>query len=239
MTTTTTPTRPLLIVGRGHGAYEFTDWDSGDIMAVSSGIFALPEGVIPQHFVTLDEASYFTSPINDHAIAWHRDTKARQWPFWSDENITKHVTVINSQPGDYHPFPMAKVLEALGAARNPELVRAKLLAHFEWIQTHYGHRPNWGDYSSVRPWRVVVASPPNFLDLDAPIGLASMRNSVFMALQIATRLGYRDIRLVGIFDGEGYEQHQEVLSQWHAIATFHGIQLHHIRTAIPQLETAA
>lgn len=229
----------LLIVGRGPSAYDFDGWDARHVMAVSSGVFALPVGVVPQHFVALDSAQYFNSPINDHRIAWQNDPRARVWPFWADESIVKHVHEMNAVPGRYKPFPMQAAMEAMQLFRDPAHARDELMRNFDWLQSHYGHQPNWGDYSNVRPWRIVSSAAPDFVNVDAPVGLGNMRNSVFMALQVAARLGYTDIELVGIFDGDGYQQHQEALRRWQDIASKHGISITRRQIAPLQLETAA
>lgn len=240
----------LLIVGRGPTAYRYGAWWRSDIMAVSSGIFALPEGVAPKHFVTIDSAHFFNSPVNDHRIAWQNDPQARHWPFWSDAGIAKHVSEVDAVPGRYRPFPMQRALEATRLANHPDKVKAALLENFDWIQNHYGHIPNWGDYSGIVPWRVVIGAPPRFDcgSEDRIIGNGGMRNSVFTAVQVAARLGYRRIGFVGVFDGEGYEQHRERLAAWYPQALAAGVEWFNIdggsmlgsvlpTLAAPQLET--
>jgi hypothetical protein len=196
----------LLIVGRGPSSRTFTDWDKyGDIMALSSGIYGIPkEARPPKHFCTMDRAKYFQAPIRtvpkeepDRERTWIDEDDADWWPFWNDERIAKHVPSTQAVPGNTRILP-GEVYDVVPDFAKDSFSR-ELLDHWHL----FGFQPAWGDYSNVKGW-LFDNHEPRFDD--GPLGLKvaneeggtfTLRNSWFMALQVAYRLGYRDLTFVG------------------------------------------
>jgi hypothetical protein len=212
----------LLIVGRGPSVYEH-DWDAVHmpVMAVSSGIYGLPETVMPEHFVTLDEPKFFLdSLIEGCDIAWIKDERCRYWPFWREHEIEKHVFSGRVRHGKYRVFPSSEeVLDAI-----PEEHHKGFICAMAGKLHEFGFQPGWNDWPSVTGWELELKLPPNFTP-EGPFGLSEVNNSLFFAIQVGARLGYRNLHFVGIdLNAEGYDVHRETLRKWQPIAEANGVQ---------------
>jgi hypothetical protein len=198
---------PLLIVGRGESAHKQAHSDTlRHSMAVSSGIFMFGQGNPPEHFCTLDSVKFFQAGLwTERNHGWQYDENARQWPFWANENIAKHVASTRVKPGTYRTLP-PEIYDVI-----PEY--AMLAFNREHAKnTHlFGFQPNWGDYSNVQGWPIDTIATPSFGD--GPIGLGECFNSLIMAVQVAHRLGYQDLEFTGcdLLSG-GYKQLTAILA---------------------------
>lgn len=229
----TTDQNSILIVGRGPSIYGF-DWDSVrcPIMAVSSGIFAIPEGVHCDHFATLDEPKFFMAQLMAHAAnAWSNDDQCRYWAFWADPSIHKHVvdgrvrTIVN------RPLPAREVIEALEIhakathmhGRTLGKIKDEFYAVVGESYAHFGLQPGWGDYQRVRGWSVKPLSNPVWFG-EGPLAKGRAFNSLLMAVQIASRLGCRTIKFAGVdLHGDEYASLRIIMARWHKHAARHGI----------------
>ena len=208
-----------LLVGRGPSVHTF-DWSSAghcSVMAVSSGIFALPEAVIPEHFTALDAPKYFLDGLwPGVSYAWHEDVNARHWSFWREPGIQKHVLAGHCRNGHVRHFP-GDALEAIPAKHQPGFIRCMAGKMHE-----FGYQPAWGDYPNVTGWELSREQGPNFTP-DGPLGLDGMNNSFLFALQVAHRLGYRRLGFIGIdLLDSSYDDLVGMLEKWHALAIRYG-----------------
>jgi hypothetical protein len=249
-------TNDLVLLGRGPSVYE-TDLPSADIMAVSSGVYAVPEDRTVKHFVSLDLPKYFLAPLmGRYDIAWQNDKRSRVWPFWSDPNVIKHVAAGRKRNGFVRMIPVDlfdRLPEHLQKWREP-MKDALLEQHHE-----IGFQPGWADYPNVRGWHVVTppgkvfaeGTPPdplpqdrpNFDDPSKPLQMNGVRNSLIMAVQIAHLLGYTRLYFAGIDLREsGYEVVIETLQQWHCESKAEWINLapkSALAKFLPTLETVS
>lgn len=232
----------IILLGRGPSAVGFDFPDDVPIMAVSSGIFMVPEGRLPEHFVTLDGPKWFMGALSNSELAWGTDDYSRHWAFWREPSVVKHCANGNAKAGHYRDVPLGDVMEAIPAKWRDE-VKDAFLRHSHEL----GYQPSWGDYPNIRPWKVsnmtakdkvaaeVYDQPtePNFADPDAVLGIEGMRNSIFFAIQVAHHLGFRSLGFVGVdfvhtstdHDGEvveHYVQHRDMMKKWYGIALEHG-----------------
>lgn len=195
------------------------------IMAVSSGIYAVPERLRPpMHFVSMDVPKWFLAELHNTETdyAWQWDTY-EPWPFWSDERIRKHVPSARILRGYYRMMPGA-VWDVIPEEAQDSF-RRELLDHLH----QFSFQPGWGDFSNVRGWEVEAGKGPSFSD--GPIGMTGhggegqIRNSWFMAVQVAYRLGYRRLHFIGCdFLGEHYECHRLRLAPWYKLAQAAGME---------------
>jgi hypothetical protein len=186
----------LLVIGRGPSVFSFEGWgDYVDMMAVSSGIYAIPEEYRPPaHFVSMDFPKWFLHALhdssNDHA--WQANVDG--WNFWKDERIAKHVPAAHNEPGIYRELP-AELWDAL-----PDKFLRPFQRELSGNLHLFGAQPGWGDYPNVVGWETTRETGPNF---GGRVGMRSMsngaqiRNSWFMAVQVAYRLGYRRLFFIG------------------------------------------
>jgi hypothetical protein len=187
----------LLIVGRGPSILDFDDWDIFlDVMAVSSGIFAIPERARPpKHFATMDRAKWFLDGLHEEEVthAWQNDGHIAPWPFWKYAEIVKHVPDDIKGHGGYRTLPDG-IWDVI--PEKAHIAFAKSLTH---SLHQFSFQPGWGDFSSVIGHPSVYELPPSFGE--GPIGMsmsnASIRNSWFFAVQVAHRLGYRRLYFIG------------------------------------------
>jgi hypothetical protein len=216
----------VLIVGRGPSVRGFDRWsDYGDVMAVSSGVFAIPEHARPpRHFVTMDVPRWYLHGFHDAdtSIAWQNDW-ADAWPFWADERIEKHVPEGRHHRGDYRVLP-----EGLYDIIPPE---AHAQFHRLYVENvdQFGLQPGWGDYSNVTPWPLKMMAPPCFngtpeIGMQAEEG-HTIRNSWFMTVQVAQRLGYRRFYFIGCdFLDEAHSVARGWLPKWCTLAKDAGLE---------------
>lgn len=214
----------ILIVGRGPSAYQF-DWSSVDcpIMAVSSGIFAVPRYRC-NHFVTLDEPKYYMAQLMANAPhAWEHDKSAEHWPFWTDINLVKHVPEAKLRTMKNLIMPVNEIIlaidewaEASGAHKNRvNNIKKHFYATLGEEYSQFGLQPGWADYHNVRGYKIGRKPKPDWFG-DGPIQIPRAFNSLFMAVQVATRLGYRHLRFIGVdLDQEFYKSVIVILKRWH------------------------
>lgn len=238
--------KPILLVGRGASAYDF-DWSSVNcpVMAVSSGIFAVPRNVHCDHFVTLDEPKNFMAQLMKHAPhAWEHDKACRYWPFWADASIVKHVhsqrlrTIVN------RPLPMREIVVAInewadGAKARGELKRNARREIIDAVYAElgdnlatFGLQPGWGDYQNMRGWKVTAKRHPKWTG-DSSLAVLKtdaggcLYNSLLMAVQVATRLEFKTLKFIGVdLVDEGYANTGLVVTMraWHKHAVRHGFK---------------
>jgi hypothetical protein len=229
----------VIILGRGPSAYSTELPADADVMAVSSGVFAVPEGRHVDHFVSLDVPKFFIAPLMGvYDIAWQNDKRARVWPFWSDPGVTKHVAAGRNRRGFVRMIPIDlfdRIPERLHKWREP-MKDALLECHHE-----IGFQPGWADYPNVRGWLVAMTSGsvyeagtkpgplpdelPSFVSPAEPLKLNGVRNSLIFAVQIAVQLGYKRLLFAGCDLNEpGYEVVTATLRDWMPIAAEHGVE---------------
>lgn len=209
-------TPELLIIGRGPSLADFDlgGWH-GDTMAVSSGIYAMPEERPPDHFVSLDGPKFFMGalraqtdteyrldgdgeyrriraeePLRSHA--WHSECEA--WPFWSYAEIAKHVNITRAKRGHFRTLPDGMLDEMPSEYLRPFIDSIASSGHM------LGYQPSWGDFPNVVGWECDTDNPVNFGAtgaLGGTAGAAHTCNSLTFAVQVAHRLGYRQIGFVG------------------------------------------
>lgn len=223
----------ILIVGRGPSAYGF-DWSQIDcpIMAVSSGIFAVPRHRC-NHFVTLDEPKYYMAQLMaDSPHAWEHDPDAEYWPFWTDPNLVKHVPQSKMRTLTNLIMPVNEIIEAIdvwGKATNAKTRRINTIKKYFYgtlgeQYSQFGLQPGWGDYHNVRGWDLKRNNKPEWFG-EGPIAIPKVFNSLFMAIQIATKMGYRHIRFIGVdLDQELYKSVIVFMKRWHRDAERNGIE---------------
>ena len=211
----------ILIIGRGKSIYDF-DWPQDlPIMAISSGIFAVPEGRKVDHFVTLDQPKFYFEPIHDDGeggITWIQDDSSRHWRFWLDQDIIKHTTSHRLQHMKYKSVP-PEIMDEL-----PEKwLRSFTKAILECPHA-LGFQPTWADYPPCKAWPLHKDDGPNFTD-EGPLGLSGVLNSLFFGVQIAYRLGYRRYIFAGVdFNDEIFEPQRAVMREWYKYATECGLE---------------
>lgn len=196
------------------------------IMAVSSGIFAVPEALRPPvHFVTMDYPKWFFAELHEaEAVhAWQFDQFA-PWAFWANEHINKHVPDERINRGWYRSMP-AEVWDVI-PEQAQEAFRRQFMKHIH----QFSYQPGWGDFSNVHGWPMDMGKPPRF-DSTSPIGMAGyggdgvVRNSWFMAVQIAYKLGYRRAYFIGCdFGGDGYKHCRCRLGPWYELSRAAGME---------------
>lgn len=217
-------------------------------MAISSGVFAIPEGVRCDHFVTLDEPKCFMAQLMNHcANAWGNDDRARYWPFWNDDSVCKHVLEKRRRTVDYIPMPFKDIMAAMrewcdanAAKLTPgdydfaEIRDSFYEAYGEHGAGMHGFQPGWGDYRNVTGWEVKAYRHPRWTG-DGPLAVwksqtdpgAFLFNSLLVAVQIATRLGYDELRFIGVdlMKETGYgDTLTVVMKAWHKHAAKHGYE---------------
>ena len=210
----------ILITGRGPSIYDH-DWSTVTcpIMAVSSGIFAVPEHVQVDHFVTMDPLKFFMAGLTDACdISWCRDERATHTAFWRDDLVTKHVLRSRLKPASYRTLP-----EEIW-----DVIPDQHLRQFQKAMTNtlhaFGFQPSWGDCPNVRGWDIGIEDPPS-LDGDGRLGIEGVRNSWLMAVQIAAKLGYRRILFAGCdFSHDCYDAIAPTIERWHGIFADAGIE---------------
>jgi hypothetical protein len=215
----------VLIVGRGPSVagFEFPDMP---VMAVSSGVFAVPPSHRPpMHFVTMDYPKWFFAELHDaEAVhAWQFDQFA-PWPFWAEPDIIKHIPDERMQRGWYRSMP-PEVWDVIPAEAQ-DAFRRQLMDNMH----KFSYQPGWGDFPNLRGWRMEMMAPPAFDD-DSPIGMQGyggegvVRNSWFMAVQIAYKLGYRRAYFIGCdFGGDSYKHCRIRLGPWYELAKAAGME---------------
>lgn len=227
----------ILIVGRGPSAYKF-DYSQVDcpIMAVSSGIFAVPRYRC-NHFVTLDDPKYYMAQLMSHSPnAWEHDKGAEHWPFWTDQNLVKHVP--NSKMRTTHNLimPVNEIVQAIEEWGESEQARTgksqtrrvnTITKYFYGTlgeqYSQFGLQPGWGDYVNVRGWGIKRNNKPDWFG-EGPLCIPKVFNSLFMALQVASRLGHNHFRFVGVdLDEEFYKSMVVFMKRWHKDAAKNGI----------------
>jgi hypothetical protein len=187
----------LLVVGRGPSVVGFDRWDEfPDILAVSSGIFAVPESARAAcrvQFVTMDAPKWYIHQLHDAETecAWQHDDTIRPWPFWADESIAKHVQVARLGQGKTRTLP-DEIWDVL-----PDYARAPFGRELAKNLHEFGCQPGWGDYANVRGWAFDLAGDPTFDGSAECIGMMMIRNSWFMAVQVAHRLGFDHLHFIG------------------------------------------
>jgi hypothetical protein len=223
----------ILIVGRGKSAYTF-DWSTVEcpILAISSGIFAVPRYRC-NHFVTLDEPKYYMAQLMaDAPHAWEHDPGAEHWPFWTDPNLVKHVPTSKLRTLTNLIMPVNEIIEAIdlwasqsqAKTRTVNRIKAAFYGTLGEQYSQFGLQPGWGDYQNVRGWGIRRNNKPAW-DGDGPLHIPRVFNSLFMALQVASRLGHKHMRFIGVdLDREFYDSALVFLKRWHKDAGKHGIE---------------
>ncbi len=182
---------PLLIVGRGPSACGLERYRHLPAMAVSSGIFVFGRSNPPEHFATLDGVKFFQAGLaKESQHAWQHDGKAECWPFWADPDVTKHVSRRQMRPGSYRSLP-PEIYDVIPAHVQPAFNR-ELLNNMHL----FGLQPSWVDFVNVQGWDIFGEQPMTFTD-DGRIGSDGVCNSMLFAVQVAYRLGYRDLQFLG------------------------------------------
>lgn len=261
-------TGSILIVGRGQSAYDF-DWSSVDcpVMAVSSGIFAIPPTVKVDHFVTLDEPKCYMAQITPGITnSWNDDPQARPWKFWTDPAIVKHVVAKRIRTVDFVPIPFREIMASMrewADANKPdcdrtgvgfnELRDAFYEAFGESGIGQFGFQPGWGDCPNVRGWETKAYRYPKWTgdgplacwkSKDTPDGF--LYNSLIAAVQIATRLGYKRLKFIGVdlLPETGYgDTLALVMEAWHKHAVKAGYEwinlspVSRLREFVPSIPT--
>lgn len=233
--------KTILLVGRGRSAYEF-DWSRAskrDIMAISSGVFTIPEGIKVKHFVAIDEPKFFMAQVMggaDHA--WQHDEHNRHWPFWADASIVKHVPKQSVRHARNVPLPLPAIMQSLDTwahesqanAAIVQEVREGFLGSIGSDGSPFGFQPGWADFQNIRGWEMCVCRRAKW-GTEGPIALwrtdARMPfcNSLFMAVQVAARLGYKRFEFVGVDLAESmYADSREVMRRWCLQARRAGLQ---------------
>jgi hypothetical protein len=215
-----------ILVGRGPSADALTWPAPHPVMAVSSGIFKVPQQHPPAHLATLDTVKYYMAGLWPDAgsKSWAHDENVMPWPFWSDATICKHVLSGNAaKHGIYRTLPR-ELIDHI-----PPKYRDAFTRELTSNPHLFGFQPKWGDYSNVQGWQVDRTYPPNFdQDVSDPIlGLdnISCPNSLLFAVQVAHQLGYRRLIFAGCDLWE--EHHKEArtkLVEWWTIARSLGLR---------------
>lgn len=202
-------------------------------MAVSSGIFAVPEGMRCDHFVTLDEPKYYMAQLMSQSEhSWGNDGRSRPWKFWTDPAIIKHVVTGRIRTVEHLPLSIPAILKCIkmwgerGKVPNSELSEIKE-RFFEELGIgligHFGFQPGWGDYQNVRGWGVHNRVHPAWFG-DGKLSVHRAFNSLLMAVQVATRLGFNELRFAGVdLNEDHYKDLRVILSRWHTHARRRGI----------------
>lgn len=223
----------ILIVGRGPSAHGF-DWSTVDcpIMAVSSGIFAVPRYRC-NHFVTLDDPKYYmTQLMADSPHAWEHDPNAAYWPFWTDPNLVKHVPKSKMRTLTNLIMPINEIIEAIddwAACTKAHKNRVNTIKKYFYgtlgeQYSQFGLQPGWGDYHNVRGWDIKRNNKPDW-SADGAIAIPKVFNSLFMAIQVAVRLGYKHLRFIGVdLDQDFYDSVIVFMQRWHKDAARNGIE---------------
>ena len=194
-------------------------------MAVSSGVFAVPEHVRPpEHFVSMDVPKWFFAALHDNDVeyAWQFD-EHKPWTFWNDERIAKHIPANRILRGYYRTMP-GEVWDVIPPEAQ-DAFRREFMDHLH----QFSFQPGWGDFSNVVPWDVNDGGPPNFgagrMGMTGVGGEGTIRNSWFFAVQVAARLGYKRLHFIGCdFLGEHYEAHRRRLGPWYELARAAGVE---------------
>lgn len=239
----------ILLVGRGPSVADF-DWSTVDcpVMAVSSGIFAIPQSVRVDHFVTLDEPKCFMAQLTGGVPnSWVDDPNARPWKFWTDPNLVKHVVAKRMRTVEFVPMPFREIVESMRewADRNVETCERTGVGFNEIRDAFYeafgesgigqfGFQPGWGDYPNVRGWETKAYRKPKWTgngplacwkSKETPDGF--LFNSLLAAVQVATRLGFKRLKFIGVdlLPESGYgDTLAIVMREWHADAVKHGYE---------------
>jgi len=241
--------KPVLIVGRGPSSRTF-DWSSVDchILAVSSGIFAVPRAVKVDHFVTLDEPKCFMAQLMNHCPnAWGNDPSVSAWPFWNDDSIVKHIVEGRKRTVTFVPIPFREIIAAISqwcdlfpdklkqadgsSLSESDIKDAFYTAFGESGIGQFGFQPGWGDYRNVRGWQVKPYVHPRWTG-DGPLssfkcgsGKSFLFNSLLAAVQVAHRLGFDTLKFIGVdlLADAGYGDSLVVaMRRWHAHAERRG-----------------
>lgn len=222
----------ILIVGRGPSVHTF-DWTSVDcpVLAVSSGIFALPRSIHCDHFVSLDEPKYYMAQLMAQCPgSWGNDPKSRYWPFWADASIVKHVVGARIRHIEAPLLPLDIITKAVKARMavtgEHEELRLVLDAIYREVGSNlanFGLQPGWGDYQNVRGWEVKALRYPRWED--GPIAIHRVYNSLLFAVQVATRLGFRTLKFIGVdLSEEGFASVAKIMRDWHGHAARRGYE---------------
>jgi hypothetical protein len=217
----------IALVGRGPSLDRVRLPEGLPIMAISSGIFALPpHHPDVKHFCSLDQPKYFVHPLKEGVdVAWANDPGITHWDFWSSKAITKHVPQRLNKAGHERPaIPLEVVPEQWRAQVEHELEKERLS----------GYQEGWADYPSVMGWEVVPQRPPSFgpkgvIGLCCSEckrnGLDAIRHTVFFAVQLAARLGFRKCLFAGVdLEPDRYEIQRELLKHWQVLAARDGMR---------------
>lgn len=231
----------LLIVGRGPSIHGHRFDLSMPVMAVSSGVFAIPPDMPCEHFVTLDPLKFFMRALSFGDLAWGSDEQVDHRPFWRDETMTKHVLSLRLAPGKFRELP-PEVWTAI-PARHMAAFQAELGKGLH----NFGFQPSWGDCPNVRGWDVFTARPPNFGDNGrADLGLDGVVNSWLMAVQVAPLLGYTRLHFIGCdFRHDCYGRILETIRRWQDLYRDRGVEWVNLSPAsrladfVPTLEGVA
>ena len=89
-----------------------------------------------------------------------------------------------------------------------------------------GYQPCWGDFGNVRGWDYRKSTAVNF-GPEGPMGArdAPINRSLWLAVQLAPRLGYRDVVFAGVdLDDEQFSPMLEVLRRWWDLADKQGMR---------------
>jgi hypothetical protein len=153
-------TDSLLIVGRGPSARGFEGWDDyGDIMALSSGIYAVPKDARPpKHFATLDNPKWYLCGLWDRTedYFWQNDPQCQHWPFWATEKVQKHVPLGRARIGQ-NATPPKQVWDAI-----PDFAKLSFAREMVENWNMFGFQPGWGDYPNIRQWLMNTEREPSF-----------------------------------------------------------------------------
>lgn len=201
-------------------------------MAVSSGIFAVPRYRC-NHFVTLDDPKYYMAQLMANAPhAWEHDKSAEHWPFWTDTNLVKHVPESKIRTVTNLIMPVNEIIEAIdlwaGKTKTSRQQVASIKKAFYGTlgeqYSQFGLQPGWGDYTNVRGWKIRRNNKPDWTDSQF-VNIPRVFNSLFMAIQVAVKLGYRQLRFIGVdLDQEFYESVIVFVKRWAKDAAKNGIE---------------
>jgi hypothetical protein len=181
----------LILVGRGDSVRDFEwPWSTAGtppIGAISSGAFVISDlvrsqaSLRPRYLFTLDPPKYYDFVGG----AWRADKKCQWWPVNDDQDVEKHVPqskfhggyerVVNVDP----PYSLEWLVEVYRGRNDAS-----------------GWQAGWCDFDNIHPWDYNKHAPISFVDGEM-LGGGGTNNSLLFGLQVAHRLGHRDVLMVG------------------------------------------
>lgn len=219
----------ILLVGRGPSCHT-VDWpEDMPVMAVSSGIYAIPESKRHRirHMATLDAPKYFMhglhAPEMEHA--WQNDPTVSRWRFWDDARVQIHTQDVRVEAtGTFRELP-EQIWDVI-----PDHARAAFQRELSRNLHLFGFQPSWGDCANVRGWKNEFYGPdPAWIDFsegDHPVVRGNTNNSMVFAVQIAHRMGYERLHFVGCdfanSDPACFGNLIALLSDWYQMACEQG-----------------